>query len=173
MNNFPDGASQSRLYMVLWIWSDDFFKKNFWLDGALLTAYINCAFDDFIVSKMFLMIAVWFISYTKSDFTHGISLLKNNSGSGKTQRSTVITKHRDWRDCENICNILASKCTSFIWMKPSEGETGGHCHFMVRRDPSIQTCNDRTRATGAIWNNVAGYKKHKIILKPYKHKQKT
>ena len=113
---------------------------------------------------MFLMLAVWFISYTKSDFTHGISLLKNNSGSGKTQRSTVITKHRDWRDCENTCNILASKCTSFIYW-PSKDETGGHCHFMVRRDPSIQTCNDRIRATGAIWNNVAGYKKPKYVAK--------
>lgn len=103
------------------------------------------------------MIAVWFISYTKSDFTHGISLLKNNSGSGKTQRS--ITKHQSWMDCQNICNNLANKCTSFIWMKPSKGETGGHCHFMVKRDPSIQTCDDPKQATGAIWTNYAGYKK--------------
>ena len=107
------------------------------------------------------MIAVWFISYTKSDFTHGISLLKNNSGSGRTQRS--ITKHQSWRDCQNICNILASKCTSFIWMKPSKDETGGHCHFMVKRDPSIKTCDDPKQATGAIWRNVAGYKKPKYV----------
>ena len=110
------------------------------------------------------MIAVWFISFTKSDFTHGISLLKNQ-GSGTTQRTA--TKHQSWTDCENICNNLASKCTSFIWMRPSKGETGGHCHFMVKRDNSIKTCirTDPSLYTGVLRINIAGYKKPKYITK--------
>ena len=154
-----------------WIWSD--IIEEFWLEGAFFSfwTYIK-SFPRVISSclKMFLIIAVWFIRFTKSDFTHGISLLKNQdkSSGGTTQRSSTIitTKHQSYKDCENICNNLASKCTSYIWMKPSPGETGGHCHFMVKRDNSIKTCERSDPSlTGVLRINIAGHKKPKYTTK--------
>ena len=74
---------------------------------------------------------------------------------------------RDGRIVKTYAITLPVNSHQIIWMRPSKGQTGGHCHFTVKRDNSIQTYfrTDPSLYTGVLRINVAGYKKSKYIAK--------